>query len=276
MVLEKAYSVGGSRDSGEPGKRAAGGTATRAPGVQSLERALDIMEILGDSDGELGVSEIGAEAALANGTVHRLLATLTHRGYVRQNPATRKYALGVRSLSLADSAQDRLGPLSKPFLRELMEVSQESSNLAGLEKDSIVYLEQVPASRMVRMFTEPGNRVAPHSTGSGKVILAHQPEEVVESTLQRAGMPRFTPYTIADPGGFKRELAAIRARGYALDSEEMEEGVRCMAAPVLGPDGRAIAAISLSGPVGRLGESRVEELAPHIKRIADAFSDSLF
>lgn len=251
------------------------GAVSQGSGVQSLERALDIMEVLSRSERELGVSEIGVEAGLANGTVHRLLATLTHRGYARHNPRTRKYALGVKSLTLASSARDRLGPLSKPFLRELMEVSQESSNLAGLEKNFIVYLEQVPAARMVRMFTEPGNRVAPHATGSGKVILAYQPEEVVDSTIRRLGMPRFTPYTITDPNRFKRELAAIRSRGYALDSEEMEEGVRCLAAPVLSPDGRTLAAMSLSGPVGRLGEPRIEELVPHIKRIANSFSDSL-
>lgn len=267
---ESGTSVGNGKVS-----RAATSPVSVGSGVKSLERALDIMEVLGRSEREVGISEIGTEAGLANGTVHRLLSTLTRRGYVRQNPGTRKYALGVKSLTLASSARDRLGPLSKPFLRELMEVSQESSNLAGLEKDSIVYLEQVPAPRMVRMFTEPGNRVAPHATGSGKVILAYQPDEVVDATIRRLGMPRFTPYTITDPKRFKRELSAIRSRGYAMDSEEMEEGVRCLAAPVQSPDGRTLAAMSLSGPVGRLGESRIEELVPHIKRIAASFSDSL-
>lgn len=268
-MLQEAESNGnGYRD--EPSR-----AGLRGPGVQSLERALDIMEILSRSEGEIGVSEIGTEAGLANGTVHRLLATLHHRGYARQNPKTRKYSLGVKSLTLASSAQDRIGPLSRPFLRELMEISQESANLAGLEKNSIVYLEQVPASRMVRMFTEPGNRAAPHATGSGKVILAYQPEELVEAIVRRVGMPGFTSQTITDLARFRDELAGIRVLGYALDSEEVEEGVRCLAAPVFSPDGRTIAAMSISGPVGRLGETRVEELVPHIKRIARAFSDSL-
>ncbi len=244
-------------------------------GVQSLERALDILEVLSRSEGELGVSDIGGEVGLANGTVHRLLATLTYRGYARQNPRTRKYSLGVKSLTLASSAQERLGPLSQPFLRELMEVSKESSNLAGLEKNSIVYIEQIAAPRMVRMFTEPGNRVTPHSTGTGKVILAYQPEQVVDSILGQTGMPRFTSYTITDPKTFKQELATIREQGYALDSEEMEEGVRCLAAPIFSPDGRILAAMSLSGPVSRLGQNRIDELVPEIKRIADSFSASL-
>jgi IclR family acetate operon transcriptional repressor len=247
----------------------------RPGGVQSLERALDILEVLGRSDEELGVSEIGEESGLANGTVHRLLATLTYRGYARQNPRGRKYTLGVKTFILASSARERLGPFSQPFLRELMEVSGESSNLATLDKTSVIYLEQVPSPRMVRMFTEPGNRVAPHSSGTGKVLLAYQPAHLVASILRKDELPRFTKYTITDPEHLEEELDSIREQGYALDSEEMEEGVRCLAAPIFGPDGSIVAGISISGPVGRLGDTRLEELIPLIKRIAREFSESL-
>ena len=103
-------------------------------GVQSLERALDILELLGQSDGELGVTEVAPGAGLANGTAHRLLATLVRRGYVRQNPENREYALGIKAYTLSTVAREHLGPAARPFLTELMEVSQESSNLAALEK----------------------------------------------------------------------------------------------------------------------------------------------
>lgn len=244
-------------------------------GVQTVERALDILELLGREDGELGVSEIGGEVGLANGTVHRLLATLTDRGYARQNATTRKYTLGLKALTLSSSSREQLGPLARPFLEELMEVSQESSNMAGFDKNSIIYIEQVPSRRLVRMFTEPGNRVPPHSTGTGKVLLAYQTAAVVESILRRTGLPRFTRHTVTDQEELRRELLLIREQGYALDSEEMEEGVKCLAAPVFTPDGKVLAAISLSGPVGRLGEERIAELIPHIKRIAGNFSESL-
>lgn len=243
--------------------------------VQSLERALEILELLSRSQGELGVTEIGAEVGLAGGTVHRLLSTLIFHGYVRQNPQNRKYTVGLKALTLASSARDRLGSLAHPFLTELMEVSQESSNLAGLDKNSVVYIEQVPAPRMVRMFTEPGNRVPAHATGTGKVLLAYQPPEVIDSVLRRAGLPRFTPHTITDPERLKSELDDIRERGYALDSEEMEEGVRCLAAPVFSPDGQILVAMSISGPATRLGQDRLEELIPHITRIANTFCQSL-
>ena len=247
----------------------------RGNGVQSLERALDILELLSRSETELGVTEIGPSVGLANGTTHRLLATLTRRGYASQNPETRKYALGLKALTLAASAREHLGPPARPFLKELMEVSQESSNLASLDKNAVVYIDQVSAPRMVRMFTEPGARAFPHATGTGKVLLAYQPEEVVDSIVRQNGLPRFTPHTITDAGHLKRQLHDIREQGYALDFEEREEGVRCLAAPVFGPDGRILAAVSISGPASRLDETRLQELIPHITRVADKFSHSL-
>jgi IclR family transcriptional regulator, acetate operon repressor len=246
-----------------------------AGGVQSLERALDILEHLSRSKSELGVSEIGPAVKLANGTAHRLLATLVRRGYARQNPETRKYTLGIKALALAINVRDQLGPVARPFLRELTEISQESSNLAALERNSVVYLEQVSAPRMVRMFTEPGNRVPLHSCATGKVLLAYQSEQTIDSIIRQTGLPRFTPHTITDEQELKEELPRIREQGYAVDSEEMEEGVRCLAVPVFGADGRVLAAMSLSGPAGRLGQDRLEELIPHIKRLADGFSRSL-
>ncbi len=246
-----------------------------AGGVQSLERSLDILELLGQSENELGVTEIAPTVGLANGTAHRLLSTLIRRGYARQNPENRRYALGIKAYTLATAAREHLGPLARPFLTELMEVSQESSNLATLEKNSVVYLDQVPASRMVRMFTEPGKRSPLHSTGTGKVLLAYQPAEVADRLMEESDLLRFTAYTITDAKKLKGELESIRGRGYALDTEEMEEGVRCLAAPVFSSDGKILAAMSVSGPAGRLNEARLEELIPHIKRISSEFSEHL-
>ena len=251
------------------------GGSPQAGGVQSLERALDILEVLGRSEGELGVSEIGLSVGLANGTVHRLLSTLTRRGYARQVSDSRKYTLGPRAVTLASSSRERLGPLARPFLKELMEVSRESANLAALDRNSVVYLEQVSAPRMVRMFTEPGNRVPPHASGTGKVLLAFQPPGVAKAVLGRSGLARFTPRTITDTGRLLAELERIREQGYATDYEEIEEGVRCVAAPVLGAEGQVVAAISVSGPTGRLEGDRLGEIIPHIKRIAADLSRSL-
>ncbi|MGB3634651.1 MAG: IclR family transcriptional regulator, partial [Rubrobacteraceae bacterium] len=153
----------------------------REGGVQSVERALDILEFVSRSEGELGISEIGAATGLSAGTVHRLLATLGSRGYVYRNKETRRYALGLKSLTMATVTRERVGATARPFLEELAQESRETANLAILEGNSAVYIEQVaPPNRMLRIFTEPGNRVSLHACGSGKVLLAYQPPRLAE------------------------------------------------------------------------------------------------
>lgn len=251
-------------------------SGAREGGVQSIERALDILEFLGRSGSELGVSEIGAATGLAVGTVHRLLGTLVSRGYVRRDERTRKYGLGLKPLIMAIAARERLGPLALPFLEELMQVSQETANLAILESNSTLYIEKSsPSSRVLRVFTEPGNRVPLHTTGVGKVLLAYQSSRLVDFIIEHKGLSRQTVSTITDPAQLRAELRRVRQEGYAVDYEEQEEGVRCLAAPVLGPDGEIFAGMSISGPASRLGRKRIEDLVPHIKRISGDLSEAL-
>lgn len=252
------------------------GSGGVSSGVQSVERALDVFEFLGRSEGEVGVSEIGAATGLSVGTAHRLLGTLVSRGYAHHNGSTRKYGLGLKSLAVAAAARERVGPLALPFLEELMEACQETANLAILEGKSVMYIEQVvPPARTLRISMEPGVRVPLHSTGTGKILLAYQPPRLLDFFIGEGGLPRQTVSTITDPGQLRSELTQTRRRGFAVDFEEQEEGVRCVAAPVFGPDGEIFAAMSVSGPMTRLGNDRVETLAPDLRRIADNLSDAL-
>lgn len=251
------------------------GEAKRTGRVQSVERALEILEFLSRSGGDLGVSEIGEATNLAVGTVHRLLGTLTAQGYVRQDERTRRYDLGSKSLMMAIAARERVGPMALPFLEELAQVSQETANLAVLEGNSAVYTEQAsPPTRMLRTFTEPGNRIPLHSCGTGKVLLAYQSPHLIDFVIARTGLFRQTASTITDPSQLRTELERVRKGGYAVDFEEQEEGVRCLAAPVFGPDGEVFAAMSISGPASRLKSKRMEELVPDIKRISASFSEA--
>lgn len=173
---------------------------------------------------------------LSAGTVHRLLGTLVSRGYVRRNGKTRRYGLGLRALTLAITARERIGPLALPFLEDLMQRCQETANLAVLEDGSVLYIEQVlPPARTLRMFTDPGNRVPLHATGTGKVLLAYQPPRLIEFILDRTSLSRQTVSTITDMAQLRAELQQIRKDGYAADYEEQEEGVRCLAAPSSAP-----------------------------------------
>jgi len=128
---------------------------------------------------------------------------------------------------------------------------------------------------MLRIFTEPGNRVPLHSSGSGKVLLAYQPPRVLDLILESGELTRRTASTITDPAQLKAELRLVREKGYAVDHEEQEDGVRCLAAPVFGPDGNLFAAMSLSGPTSRLDGKRLDALVPHLKRVSASLSESL-
>ena len=248
----------------------------REGGVQSVERALDILEFVSSSEGELGVSEIGAATGLSAGTVHRLLTTLGSRGYVQRNKETRRYALGLKSLTMATITRERVAATARPFLEALSQESQETANVAILEGNSAVYVEQVaPPSRMLRIFTEPGNRVSLHACGTGKVLLAYQPPRLFELIFERLDLVRYTASTITDFGQLRSELQQIRRQGYAVDFGEQEDGVRCLAAPVFGPDSEILAAMSLSGPSSRLESRRAESIVPHLKRISKALTTKL-
>ncbi|MEX2970568.1 IclR family transcriptional regulator [Streptomyces sp. C184] len=241
-------------------------------GVQSLERAFDLLERMADAGGEVGLSELSSSSGLPLPTIHRLMRTLVACGYVRQQP-NRRYALGPRLIRLGESASRLLGTWARPFLARLVEETGETANMALLDGDEIVYVAQVPSRHAVRMFTEVGRRVLPHSTGVGKALLAHHSPEEVRALLGRTGMPAATEKTITDPERFLEALADVRRLGYAVDDNEQEIGVRCLAVPV--PNSPTSAAISISGPTGRVSEAATDKIVPVLQDVAAQLSVAL-
>ncbi|HEX5567570.1 MAG TPA: IclR family transcriptional regulator [Streptomyces sp.] len=234
-------------------------------GVQSLERAFDLLERMADAGGEVGLSELSAGSGLPLPTIHRLMRTLVACGYVRQQP-NRRYALGPRLILLGESASRLLGTWARPHLARLVEGTGETANMALLDGDEVVYVAQVPSRHSMRMFTEVGRRVLPHSTGVGKALLAHLPAEEVRALLARTGMPAATERTITSPEVFLAALERVREEGYAVDDNEQEMGVRCVAVPV--PDAPTAAAISVSGPAGRVTDAARDTFVPLLKEVA--------
>ncbi|MEW9531538.1 IclR family transcriptional regulator [Microbispora sp. NPDC049125] len=240
--------------------------------VQSVDRALDVLEALSEHGGQAGLSEIAARTGLPYGTIHRLLQTLLARGYVRQE-SDRRYALGGALVRIGGVAERMLAVWAEPYLAKLVESSGETANLAVLEGDFVVYVAQVPSPRRLRMFAEVGRRVLPHSTAVGKALLADRPDAA--SVFRRTGLPRRTDRTLTTVGALLDELDAVRARGYALDLGEEESGVHCMAVPV--HDGaRTFAALSVSGPAERIDAIEREELAAILRKVADDFGAAVF
>ncbi|OZM74216.1 IclR family transcriptional regulator [Amycolatopsis antarctica] len=241
-------------------------------GVQSLRRAFELVECLADAGGEAGLSELAAASGLPMPTIHRLVRTLVGLGYVRQN-SNRRYALGTRLIRLGEHASLQFGTWARPLLAELVDELGETANLAVLERDEVVYVAQVPSRHSMRMFTEVGRRLLPHGTGVGKAMLASLPTSDVRELLRRTGMPAYTQHTHTDPETLLRHLAEIAEQGYALDEAEQELGVRCVAVVV--PGAPVPAAVSVSGPEGRLTKDAVAQIAPVVRRIAGTLSGAL-
>jgi DNA-binding IclR family transcriptional regulator len=227
----------------------------RRESVQSVERSFDLLEALA-AGGEQGVSELAARTGLVPSTAHRLLATLTKRGYATHRPETGRYLLGFKLVELASAGGlglSRLKTVARGHLEAVQQATGESVNLVVLEGDQAVYLDQVEGSRSVRMFTAVGTSTPAYTTGSGKAIMAHGPPELVESLYaDREPLPRLTPRTLVTVAALRDDFTRIRRRGYAIDNEEHEEGVGCVAAPVFDHTGAACAAVSVSGPSARI------------------------
>jgi IclR family transcriptional regulator, acetate operon repressor len=242
-------------------------------GVQSLDRALLLLEKLADAGGSQRLAELELATGLPLPTVHRLLQSLMHNGYVRQE-ASRRYTLGPRLIRLGESASRALGAWARPHLAGLVSEIGETANMAVLEGDAVVYVAQVPSAHSMRMFTEVGRRVPAHCTGVGKALLSQLPSDAVRELLTRTGMPAQTPRTITDPEDFIAELAQVRRKGHAVDEGEQEVGVRCVAVPVRGaltPLG-----ISVSGPAPRMTEELVARAVPLLHQAADRLSSETF
>jgi IclR family transcriptional regulator, acetate operon repressor len=256
---------------GRPSARTRGGSSGTS--VQSLDRALDLLEHLADAGGEAGLTQLAATSGLPLPTIHRLMQTLVKRGYVRQEPS-RRYALGPRLIRLGETASHLLGSWARPYLAELVDLTGETANMALREGDEVVYVAQVPSRHSMRMFTEVGRRVHMHCTAVGKAILAQLARSEVDEIFSRVGLPAYTPNTITEAGVLLRQLEQIRVRGYAADQGEQEVGVSCVAVPLKGAP--ALASISVSGPEPRLTLDVHDRIVPLMQQIASRLSETLW
>ena len=227
--------------------------AVESGGVQSVNRALDILEALAAAGGTASLTDLAAACGLPVPTLHRLANTLADRGYLRQGP-DRRYSLGSRLVPLGTDAHALLGERALPVLRGLAELTGESANLAVLTQGRAEYVAQAPGRHTMRTFTEVGNRVALHCTGVGKALLAAIAPAHAVRLLGAGPLEARTAATLTDPAAVRAEIELIRARGYALDEGEMESGVRCVA---VGIPGALPMAVSVSGPASRLSDELV-------------------
>lgn len=230
--------------------------------MRSLERGLAVLELLGAAESALPLSTIAHHLALPAGTVHRILRTLVAQGYVEQDPRTRWYQLGLKILQLhaATVPAVRLATAARPHLCDLVQQSGERAHLAVYRGGAVVYIDNVDNTESLARYVPIGMQRPAHASALGKALLAHQSAEEIDAFLARHALTRFNALTITEPNAFRRELAAVRQRGVALDQGERRDDVHCIAAPVFDETGQVVAAISVAGTPDRI-VPRVADLA---------------
>lgn len=251
---------------------AAGGGRTEL--VQSLARGLALLDSLAESPGGISLTDLCQQVGLSVSTAHRLLTTLEGHRYVRCDPGTRQWSIGVQAFIVGSAFVKvrNLVEIARPHMRALMENSGETANLAVLDGAEVVFLAQVECRQMMRALAFPGIHVPLHCSAVGKALLAVLPDPVLANVLRRHGLPRFTPKTITTLAQLRRELGQVQRRGYAVDDQEHSIGLRCVAAVIYDENREAASAISLSGPAIRIPDERVPLLGDLVRKTADAIT----
>lgn len=251
--------------------------AERSDQVQSLVRALAIVNRLAAADEGVTLTEVAQQVGLSASTAHRLLTTLEQERYVHFDAERRLWSVGVQAF-VAGSAflkNRSLVGVARPNMRALMEESEETVNLAVEDQFEVTYLAQVECRQMMRAFARPGARVPLHCSSVGKALLSAMPENDLSKILHRQGLPRVTVKTINTTTALRQDLVQARERGYAIDDEEHAVGLRCVAAVVFNETATAVAAVSVSGPMARIHDERIPLLGDAVRRKADAITAQL-
>jgi len=245
--------------------------------VQVLDRAFRILDVLSENGPEMKVSEISARLQLHKSTVHRLLMVLERHRCVEKNSASGKYRLGWKLLELGTKTVARLdlGQRARPYLERLVRETGETAHLGVFSQGEIISVLHVDSPRTLRTPSTVGRQSPAHCTSLGKCFLAFLPEAEVDEIIRGKGLKPYARNTITQGELLKRELGRVRERGYAVDNEEFEEGLKCIGAPVRDHSGKVVAAISIAGPASRMVEQRMPTLTRSVVTAANHLSAEL-
>ena len=245
--------------------------------VPAVERALNILELLGESKEPLSFTQILKQLHISKPSLSRLLCNLKERDYIQHNTTTKKYGLGINLLHLGNRVLERIDIREKaqPFLRELMEKSGETVELGILDDDALLFIDKWESSKSIRLFAQVGSRFSKlHASAPGKVLLTYIPEEDFKRFI-RKGLVKVTKHTITKIGKLGEELEKIKKQGYGFDDQEVREGVRRFASPVFNHQGNLTGVVGIAGPAFRMPLKKKPTLGKMVKAIAEKISKSL-
>lgn len=242
--------------------------------VQSVERALKLVNLLSQENREMSLTEISKAMAWPKSTVHGLLATLRDYQFVDQSPANGHYYLGIRLFELGNQVARgwSIRQLAMPVMQRLSGRLGEMVQLATEDKGEVLYIEKIDSTQMIRIVSEIGMRLPMHCSGLGKVLLAHKTTAEVKYILKKRGMKPMTRRTITDPDALGDELMKVRRQGYAVDDREIMDSLRCVAAPIFDRDGQVKYAISISGLAGSLQGKHFDDTLAALREAAEDIS----
>jgi len=246
--------------------------------IQSLDRALSILELFKLRPKELSVTEISNELQLSKSTAFGLINTLAARGYLHQNPNTQKYSLGMSLLALGEIVHKNqiITEKAKPYLEKLVEMFNETVHLAIGEGESVIYIDKIEGNKTIFINSRIGFKNPMYSTGVGKCLLAYSDREKRNDIISRMqNMIAYTENTITDKRRLAEELDLVKKQGYAVDNEEFEKGLYCLAVPILDKFGQSIAAISVSGPTATMKNYDIHQVVDEMKSTASQITKEL-
>lgn len=250
------------------------GTAKLTSPLKTVDKALNTLDFLAAFGGQVGVRELAEYLGINKSSTHRLLTTLERHDYVAQDPITGKYQLGMRVFQAGAIVfnQMKLRTVARLHLERLAESTGEVVHLAVLNGSRCVYVDKIEGPHAIKMASQLGWRKPLYCTGVGKALMAYLPANRVERILQEEELKPLTPYTITDVPRLLAELSEIRASGVAHDREEIELGLRCVAAPVFGARDQVVAAVSVAGPTAHFVPELLPEMVDRVRSVAEAIS----
>jgi DNA-binding IclR family transcriptional regulator len=247
------------------------------PIIQAVDRALSILDLFGEHESELKITDISLRMGLHKSTVHSLLKTLQMHGYIDQNLENGKYKLGLKLIERGNFVIHGLDvrTITKKHLLDLSHKTGQTAHLVILDGKEGVYIDKVEGSSGVVMYSRIGRRVPIHSSAVGKILVAYKSNEEICDLLKGYEYVIHTPNTIANEQDFLKELANVRSVGYAMDNQENEPGVRCVAVPIRNHMQQVSAAVSMSTPLSGISDDKFDEVLTLLRQAADEISGKM-